>query len=56
VIHQRGKWLPGDATDVDNEAQQYDVLVYGITKGDGSGYNRMVWELGTKSKVKGVIE
>jgi hypothetical protein len=31
------------------------VLVYGITKGDGSGYNRTVQVTDTKSKVGGAI-
>jgi hypothetical protein len=30
-------------------------LVYGITKGDGSGYNRTVLITNTKSKVGGAI-
>jgi len=30
-------------------------LVYGITKGDGSGYNRTVQITNTKSKVGGAI-
>jgi hypothetical protein len=31
------------------------ILVYGITKGDGSGYNRTVKIPNTKSKVGGAI-
>jgi hypothetical protein len=31
------------------------LLVYGITKGDGSGYNRTVQITNTKSKVGGDI-
>jgi hypothetical protein len=31
------------------------MLVYGITKGDGSGYNRMGDDQGTKSKAGGAI-
>ena len=31
------------------------ILVYGITNEDGSGYNRMVLRIDTKSKVEGAI-
>jgi len=34
----------------------FSVLVYGVTKGDGSGYNRKNGvQLNTKSKVEGAI-
>jgi hypothetical protein len=33
----------------------YIFLVYGITKGDGSGYNRTVLITNTKSKAGGAI-
>jgi hypothetical protein len=35
--------------------EQFVILVYGITKGDGSGYNRTVQITNTKSKVGGTI-
>ena len=36
--------------------EQYDELVYGITNGDGSGYNRKDGvQLNTKSKIEGAI-
>jgi hypothetical protein len=35
--------------------QQFANLVYGITKGDGSSYNRTVQITDTKSKVGGAI-
>jgi hypothetical protein len=38
-----------------NVTQQKDELVYGITKVDGSGYNRMVQVSSAKSKVGGAI-
>jgi len=38
------------------EGKQFHVLVYGITNGDGSGYNRKNGvQLNTKSKVEGAI-
>jgi len=39
----------------DQTVEQYARLVYGITKRDGSGYNRIVQFASTKSKVGGAI-
>jgi hypothetical protein len=41
---------------VEIETQQNTILVYGITNGDGSGYNRKNGvQPNTKSKVEGAI-
>jgi hypothetical protein len=39
----------------DSQIAQKSGLVYGITNGDGSGYNRTVQITNTKSKVGGAI-
>jgi len=42
--------------DAKEQQEAFDGLVYGITNGDGSGYNRKNGvQLNTKSKVEGAI-